>query len=462
ICDDQRRTVASPETGENAHAEPLVPPLTQGRRAPTPFERIWRNAAAHGFGIGCTVLVQLVTFPVLLAVWSQEMVGAWILIMTVPAYLALSDLGFASAATAKMTAAFAHEDRNRLAQIFQSLLVLVLLLAACLTGASTLLILVVATFFTGTAPWLAEFVPPLLLMVAYSGLQMLTRVPVAAMRASNQYGTATVAADTMWTIEGLGVITIAALGGALAECAFGYAAFRLGCLIALVVLQKARLPWLKYNMSFFSWSEVRDLMRPTLAGAALPVSVVLAVQGMTLVAGGVLGAAAVAVLVPIRTATRFPVQALAIFSRGSMPEVSRAHAMKTTEDLLRIVRTNALIALGILAPTLVAFAFWGQWLVSAWTLGRIEPDHNLVVLLAAAAFLHAVWFYSANYLLATNAHIHLAKWTVGIVILTVLTSIVTTEQWGLVGLAATAAAGEAIIASIAVHHLLSALSRHQQ
>ena len=75
--------------------------------------RIGRALGAGAFGQAVTVLVQLASIPLFLRYWGIERYGEWLILSAIPSYLALSDLGFGSAAANEMTMAAGAGNRDR-------------------------------------------------------------------------------------------------------------------------------------------------------------------------------------------------------------------------------------------------------------------------------------------------------------------------------------------------------------
>jgi hypothetical protein len=56
--------------------------------------------------------------PVLASRWGLELYGQWLLLATLPQFLSMSDLGFATAAGTRMTMAVARGDRDEALRLF--------------------------------------------------------------------------------------------------------------------------------------------------------------------------------------------------------------------------------------------------------------------------------------------------------------------------------------------------------
>ena len=95
--------------------------------------RIVRSLYATGFGQAVTVLIQLAGVPLFLGAWGVAQYGQWLILSTIPAYLSMSDFGFASVAANDMTMSVARGRRDIAVKTFQSTSA-VLLVASAVAG----------------------------------------------------------------------------------------------------------------------------------------------------------------------------------------------------------------------------------------------------------------------------------------------------------------------------------------
>jgi len=75
--------------------------------------RILKGIFASGFGQAVTILIQLTGLPIFLHFWGVEKYGEWLILSAIPAYLAMSDFGFACVAANDMTMWVAKNQRDK-------------------------------------------------------------------------------------------------------------------------------------------------------------------------------------------------------------------------------------------------------------------------------------------------------------------------------------------------------------
>src|SRR5271163_1103810 len=82
--------------------------------------RVIRGISANVYGNLIQTALQLLSVPILATHWGLETYGAWLIIFTVPNYLAFADFGFTSAAGNDMTISVARGDRAAAIKTFQA------------------------------------------------------------------------------------------------------------------------------------------------------------------------------------------------------------------------------------------------------------------------------------------------------------------------------------------------------
>src|SRR3954454_17866012 len=86
--------------------------------------RLIAGFGAGTFGRLANVLIQVVGVPIFLLHWGTALYGEWLLLNTIPAYFALSDIGFGSVAGNEMTMLVAAGKKDEALTVFQSVWIL--------------------------------------------------------------------------------------------------------------------------------------------------------------------------------------------------------------------------------------------------------------------------------------------------------------------------------------------------
>lgn len=404
------------------------------------------NSVASAGSIGWSALIQLISVPILTSAWGLDKYGQWLMLSTIPTYFALSDLGFATAATSDMTMAFAKDRKDAVLSTFQSvwtLLVLISLLALLLC--SPLLWGPMVGIASSFVLWPHESAA-LFWMIAYSAAALCSRVILAGFRSTGHYASGTILYDFIQFLEGVAALTVAYQGGSFVDCALAYFGVRLANILVCYVYLRHTVPWLYLGFSNARKSELQRLLNPALGAMAIPTALAINMQGMILIAGAVVSPAAAAVLGAVRTASRIAIQVVGIINRATMPEFSAALAQGNHSILSKLLKLNILSVVFVLLPGVLGFSVFGQYLVSLWSNSRIIPPEDFVVIMGLAMFFQGIWFFASNLLISINAHGAFARLLLPVSILSIIVSIPVARSFGLLGVGLVVMISEMIVA----------------
>ncbi len=413
----------------------------------TVFRRVALGTFANAAGIGMNSVLQLLTMPMLLVAWGQDRFGIWLMLTTIPAYFALSDLGFVQAATTDMTIKHAENDFLAVLRTFQSTFILFLSLFIAVIAASTLIY--ISLYLNG----LLVFYPYseiCMLLVVYSSLSILSRVTLAGFKATGEYALGSLIYDFLTFVEGIISIIIAYWGGSFESVGFTLIFMRLGCMILFYTLLRRRVPWLYYGADHATAGELRRLLAPALAAMAIPMAFAINLQGILLVVGYVLSPASVAIFSPVRTASRLIIQLLGVINRATMPEIGRAAGEGASSTMDKLLRLNFMLIFFILIPGCIIFCFFGQKIVMMWSGGKLEPPASFVAMMALAMAMQGSWNFISNIALAKNEHINLAKLLFISSVISLFLAYPSAKFFGLSGCAAAITIGELMNISIVI------------
>lgn len=386
-------------------AAPAPPPATSVR------QRILRGLGANAFGQLVTVVVQLAGVPILLHAWGAQLYGEWLLLFAIPAYLAMTDLGFTQSACNDMTARVARGDRAGALSVFQSIGLLVYAIAAL-----GLILTAAAVPWLALAEWLnfqamdartAQWV--LWLLVAQVLVTLPDGVTHAGFRAGGEYALHFGLHSVVRLLQFSGVWIAALAGGGPLAAAAIFLGVRALATAAFALLVVRRHRWLCYGRAAASAAELRRLLRPALANTAIPLAQALNIQGMVVVVGAVLGPLAVVVFSTLRTLTRLAMQMVMIVANATEPELAAAHGAGNRELLRRLFIRALGGGLWLALFAAGGLALFGSWVLELWTHGRVVMDGALFGWLLASAVASVLWFGGLTVLKAANRHLRAAS-----------------------------------------------------
>ena len=398
--------------------------------------RIVRGLGAHGAGMGVSVLVQLVTVPVLLSAWGVSTYGHWLVLSAFPTYVALSDLSFSSVAGNSMVMLRASGHHDEAVILGRRLWSIVTAMGALGMAAGVTIAVIAGERILPNGPIPASeatIVLAALFADVVVGLQL--GVFDAWFRAAGRYPTAaTLRQITRLAEYGalLGAVLLGAGPGTAAVALFvgGVA----GVCVSWVVLKRV-VPWSIFRLERPDLPTARRLFAPGMAFAAFPIGNAISVQGFTIAIGATLGTSAVVVFSTTRTLTRIALQAMASINAAIAPELSRAVGGAHFDEARVILRRGVQLSFVVATTIVVTLAIIGQQVIAFWTRGLVSPDPALLNTLLLVMLANSVWYTLSAGLIATNHHSRLATLYLGGTLVALVVSVPLSRAFGLTGAA---------------------------
>lgn len=406
------------------------------------LRRISAGAGANVVNLIYQIMVTGLSVPVLTGAWGVEQYGIWIMLTALPAYLALSDFGFSTAATNDIAMHMARGATAKAVRVLHSVWALNLIVSAVIVVGLGLIV-------GGAELWLPADSPPaaygwtILLLGGYAMLSLTSRTVLGVFRASGLYARGTLVYDTLQFCEGCISLAVAWFGGGFVGAAAALLIMRLINLLALIVMLQMMLPSLRLGIAQARLETLRQLLRPAAASMSIPIALALNMQGVALMVGLLVSPAAAAALSATRTVSRVAVQVISAVNRAMIPELSAASATGNVDAQRRITRINTLMLVFAAVPAAVLFGVMGPWAIRIWTAGAIHPSSTMTSLLGLAMLLHCTWYFGTNLLSATNSHGRMTWGVLGASVVVILLAMTLPKVWGLTGAGISVVVGEA-------------------
>jgi O-antigen/teichoic acid export membrane protein len=400
--------------------------------------RLVRGVLSMGYGKAVVALMQLAMVPALATAWGLPLYGQWLLLSTVPVFLAAGDMGFGSAAGNRLIGEVARGEPGEARITFQSAQAVVLLCSGALlvVALATCALLPDDLLAVSGGMDAAAARKVLIVLCVFGVVSMQSNLFMAAMRAHGAFALSTSFEATIQLAEGLAVIATAVLGGSPLDAALAYLAVRCLGTAGHVVLALRRAPWLELRFREARRDRMSALLRPALAAMMLPLSQAGYLQGTALAVGAAAGAAVVPIFTSLRTLSRVGLQFLMSVTLPVMPEFTAEHARGNLGWLNKV--TGALTTFNLLVGTIAAATLlWaGESILTWWTKGAIEAPQAMITLTAAALVAGAVWNPLSYLLLAVNKHEGFTYVFAGAAVGAVVLSYFLVRHWGVTGAAA--------------------------
>ncbi|MFQ6006143.1 MAG: lipopolysaccharide biosynthesis protein [Woeseia sp.] len=409
--------------------------------------RLTKGLGAQAFTQIVNVLIQIGTVPLLIVAWGVELYGEWLILTAIPVYLAMSDVGFPTAATNEMTMAVGRGDRPAALEAFQSVWLLVLVVSFAVVMA------------VGGAAWLLPLTGWLNLSVltgASAGLILLllsgqvlvsfqSGLIYAGFHCEGNYGLGQFLVTGVRILEfGLLAVTVI-LGGDPVMAAAALLTGRVVGTIGMRIALRRVNPWVTFGWRHAAFATVRRLAGPAVAFSAFPLGNALNLQGMVIVIGVVLGPTAVVVFATLRTMTRFGLALVRSVNVAIQAEIASAFGRDDADLLRKLHHRSCQAAFWLSGAVALGLALFGEWLLTIWTDGAVNMHPELFLLLLAVLVVNGLWLSSLMLVYATNRHQRVAVVYLTVNLMTVAAAYVLALQFGLVGVAAGLLVADAIM-----------------
>ncbi len=380
------------------------------RHAPPIVVRIFKNFSAHVYGQLVIAFIQLAGVPILLHFWGVRLYGEWLILCAIPAYLSMTDLGFAQSAANDMTQRMGRSDREGALVVFQSIGVLIGICS--IVGLILVIVVLTTTPFSSWLPLHALSQKEAAWVLGLLAAEVLVKLNEGTLHAGYRANGGNALHWSIYystlLVQYLGLWLMAMTGHGPVAAAGVFLGVRLVVTPAVALLLLWLYPWLPIGVSHSRWVEVRKLTKPALANLAFPLAQGLNIQGMVLVVGAVLGPIAVVTFATLRTLTRLALQAVLTISHATEPEFAHVFGIGDIVLLRRLYIHTTRIALALAVALAIGLYFFGGWILRLWTHGKVTMDAPLFAWLLASAVAGTLWYSGLTLLKAANRHLRAA------------------------------------------------------
>jgi O-antigen/teichoic acid export membrane protein len=427
--------------------------------SPAASRRLLQGFGATALYPIVTAIVQILTVPIFLRFWGPSLYGEWLLLITVPQYMALSDMGFGSVAGNDMTMRVAANDRNGALCSFQSAWVMI-----CLISTVFGTLAVVAVYLLPLRRWLhlatmqpGEFHGVLLLLIIYSMVTLQSTLTASGFRCDGNYALGTVLLNVLRLVEALGTVAIVIFGAVPLLVAAFMVATRLAGQVALCLILRRRSPWITWGVDHASKSAVLQMAHPATAFMAFPLGQAMSIQGMLIVIGVALGPTSVAVFSTLRTLSRIGSMLVETVRHSIWPELSATFGAKNWAYARKLHGKGCQAGVLLGGGASLVLALFGRRLYIFWTHGMLSYNPTLFDVLLFVIVVNSLWNTSSVVSLACNAHQRIAGVYLAGTLLSLPVSYLLIPHFGLLGPALTLVAVEFVIAPYVLKISLSIL-----
>ena len=410
---------------------------------------------AQGFGKVLLTVQRVIEVPLLLKFWETNLYGEWLVISAIPNYLSITDGGFTISGMREMSARSAAGDKNGANKVFQSLLVLLFIIAIGLIILISILLPILPL-----QKWMSlSIISPAQIMFVFVFdifLGFYQALFTGAFWCEGNYPRGMVIINTFTFFRFMTFIVVVMLGGSPFAGAFSMLVVRVISTIVMGISLKKTLPWVEFGYKNASKQVIMHLLSPSLASILIPLGRALNIQGLRLIVGIVMGPASVVTFSTLRTLARATMQIRSMVDQVAMPEISAAYGKGDPSLARKLLLNSTQAAFWLVGASSILLGIFGGVIIRMWTGGRIDMDWTLYLAMLIAGIVNAFWNSSVVVLAAINQHQRVAvMYNLVYGLLTCILAYISAKYFGLIGIAIILILSEAITTLFVIPQVVS-------
>jgi len=354
--------------------------------------------------------IQFIQVPVFLHYWPMSLYGEWVVLNSIPTYLAFSNSGFGTAASNKMTMLVAGGDRARALRTFQSCWWLIVAICSTVTlllsGALYFLpaarLLQIGSISETDTKWIIFY---LAVSVLLGQLEMLLQ---AAYRSIGRYPYGGFVKSAMALAAFSCTMLSVALGYDARTTALVYAVASIVGTIFLGCLVKHDIPWIEFGWRHAQFREILQLTRPAIAFMGFTMGNALNLAGSQMAVNYALGPVSVVIFYTARMISRGALQMVQMVNATFEPELSLSFGAGKIDTTRTLHRRACQLALLVAVVLVCGVMTVGPYVLHHWTGGHVPPSRGLLSILLVVVVVYSLWSTSSTLMTSTNQHQRMA------------------------------------------------------
>lgn len=368
--------------------------------------KIARNLSGYGYSQIITLGSQILVVPFFISAWGVRQYGEWLVLTSVPLFLAMLELGVSEASATRASLASGSKDLFIVRRTLDTAMAFSLVTAS--------VVAIIGNSLSIYVPWtnyldLNDFSPHTATIIFssmsfYLAFNFLVGPITAWLKAMDQTALSAFSTANRRASE-MAVTTVSLyLGAGPATLAVCLMVTSLATTIAYYVIALNRSNIGAMSLKHADMRELRTVIWPALSYMALPLAQVVTLQGGILLLNSLAGATSVAAFTMARTMVRLLMQIGIVFNSAMRPEVSRLLGSGQTIAAKRTVINGSLIAAVIIVMGIIGVAVLGPYILELWSTGKIVLSSEFLTLLALHAAANVIWYVPSTLLFAQNRH----------------------------------------------------------
>ncbi len=368
--------------------------------------KIFRNLSGYGYSQGATIVAQIVVVPFFLAAWGVRQYGEWLVLTSIPMFLALMELGVAQASATRASLASGSQDKASINRILDTAMAFSVAAATFVAAIGTILAVIIpwgnilklsdidSNAATSIFIYMSFYLAGNFLAGPISAwMKAMDRTALSAFWMANRRVTEmTVTAVALYL--GTGPV-------ALAICLM-VTSYITVLICYVIAMRHSSIGAM--TMKHASKEEFNTVLWPAVSFMAMPLAQVVTLQGGLQLLNSLSGGAAVAAFSMARTMVRLLMQVGIVLNNAMRPEVSRLLGQGKENEARNIIKNGSMAAGALMLFGIAGVALLGPDILKTWSDGKITLTASSLVLLALHAAINVLWYVPSTLLFAKNRH----------------------------------------------------------
>lgn len=420
------------------------------------MKAIYWNGVSSVVGKGSFAVVRILQVGVLIRLIGGDEYGRWLLISSIPGWLALANMGFGNVAANAVSMHYAQGELEKAKNVYSSVAALLvglitfcILLVIPLAGIVHWSVLLKAPSDRGLEMQHAAFLLVLAMLFSFWG-----EIYTCRFRAARKAHLGMLLGAVRPWIE-LGAMVGVLQFSKRFDFLAGAVLFSTFIFVLLSSYFSSRvLPELKFSRLHVRRGEFPHLIRKGMAFQAFPLGNAILFQGALLIVQAVLGPFAVALFGTARTLVRSVNQVMEMINQSVWPEMSLALGAGDYANAARLHRVSVLLSFIAATSCTLALILFGRQIFQIWTHAELELTRIQLLLFLIPIPVNALWYTSSVVHAACNQHEALAVRYLIATSCGAVACYVFTLWWGLNGAALSTLVVELILAPFVFYRSL--------
>lgn len=352
-----------------------------------------------------TTIIHLLKHPIFIFYLGTSMYGEWLILMTLPAFLSLYEIGFSTAAINSISMAYAKNNIKLCQKIFFSILITLLFFASLLFLFSYFVIInfnFLGNYFDIVTENEAKIY--VILVIAYLIMGNISGYFSTLLHTIKLYSYSVNLKNIFIVLEFIASIISLIIYNEFFFILISLLVVRFFRIIFMIIISIKKIYWIEFNIKLFSFYEIKKLFIPSFTFLFPPIIIILKSQAIILVIAYYFESSLITAFVLMLTLSRLLVPIGTLMANSLKIELNQLYSMGEIKNVLKIFFFHIQIVFYLLIVFYVLLLLMGSNIFFYWTLDQVKFDSLIFLILCTSSFIAAISGPIQLIIYGTNNH----------------------------------------------------------